>query len=496
MPSLLRIFLPAASWLGALLRFRALFANSFHADEALFAGWARHIAVWRDPLLLGQPVDKPPLLFYFQAAFYPLFGPVEWAARMPNLIASLLLIPLTGILAWRLFRDTWAAGVAALIVAVAPLSIQFSATAFSDPLLTFWLIAAFCLAVRPARRRQSDSTIHPFLAGLAWGLALTTKYQALLFLPLLLGLAVHSRWRGDDWRRGIAGVVVGTLPFVLWLVARSESGGLFARQWANIGGLRTAWSWELGPRLLAQADLWQVGLGYPILIAGLVSIGVLIAGRRVQSTTFTTGDRMLALFIVAYGLLHWFWSVPIWDRYLLPLLPLVAILIGRGVSGMIGYIDRCNTDPSWRSVSRVLPGVLLVILAVSHLPVAAAARAGLYPIGGRASADGGAGQVARLLADAPYGTVLYDHWYSWHWRYHLFDRRVYVSWFPHADALLADLSVFGGGDGHRYIALPKGAPAAPIARRLVDAGYHLEPVSDGEESVTMVLYLISQRVER
>ena len=81
--------------LGAALRLRGLFANTFHADEALFASWARLIAVWRDPLLLTQPVDKPPLLFYSQALFYPLFGPVEWAARLPSLLASLLLIPVS-----------------------------------------------------------------------------------------------------------------------------------------------------------------------------------------------------------------------------------------------------------------------------------------------------------------------------------------------------------------------------------------------------------------
>ena len=41
-------------WLGAALRLRGLFANTFHADEALFASWARLIAVWRDPLLITQ----------------------------------------------------------------------------------------------------------------------------------------------------------------------------------------------------------------------------------------------------------------------------------------------------------------------------------------------------------------------------------------------------------------------------------------------------------
>ena len=60
-----------AGWSGLALFFRlpGLFANRFHADEALFASFARTIAVWRDPLLQMQPIDKPPLLFYAPALF-------------------------------------------------------------------------------------------------------------------------------------------------------------------------------------------------------------------------------------------------------------------------------------------------------------------------------------------------------------------------------------------------------------------------------------------
>ncbi len=87
------------------LRLPGLFANTFSADEALFATWARYIATWRDPLLLTQLVDKPPLAFYLQALFFPFFGPVEWAARLPNFIAGLLLIPLTVRLYRRLYRS-------------------------------------------------------------------------------------------------------------------------------------------------------------------------------------------------------------------------------------------------------------------------------------------------------------------------------------------------------------------------------------------------------
>ena len=137
------------------MRYRGVFANTFHADEALFSMWARYIAVWRDPLLFDvpTPVDKPPLLFYIQALFYPLQGPVEWAARLPNFFASIFLIPLVGRIANQLTNgNRLSALIAAAFVAFSPLAIQFSATAFTDPLLTFFLTVAFWCAIQPEKR--------------------------------------------------------------------------------------------------------------------------------------------------------------------------------------------------------------------------------------------------------------------------------------------------------------------------------------------------------
>jgi 4-amino-4-deoxy-L-arabinose transferase-like glycosyltransferase len=176
-----RFWLVAIILLGALVRWRGLFANTFHADEALFASYARLIGVWRDPLLNSQLVDKPPLLFYLQALFYPIMGtPAPWVARLPNFFASLLLIPLTASLAWRLYRTWLPVLAAALFIALSPYTVQFSATAFTDPLLAALLAASLLLTVAaggPGRR--------PLLAGLLFGLAIATKHQALLFAPLI-----------------------------------------------------------------------------------------------------------------------------------------------------------------------------------------------------------------------------------------------------------------------------------------------------------------------
>ena len=454
----------------AVMRLPGLFVNTFHADEALFASFARTIAVWRDPLLAAQPVDKPPLLFYLQALFYPLFGPVEWAARLPDFIASILLVPLVGLWAWRVYKEEETAVFAALLIALSPLAIQFSATAFTDPLLTLFLTAALATASGAmGGRGRARGSASPFFAGILFGLAAATKHQAWLFWPLLFGLGWLSGWRWPHWRRWLAGFVPPGLSFLLWELARSGGWRLWSIQVANFGGVRSAWSWELWPRGAAWAGLWRQTWGFPFiaaLILALLGYAAVHAWRQAERHALRTW--LLLLFGAGYLLLHWLLAIPVWDRYLLPLLPPMALAAGYGLSAV------CARVGAPLPARRLLSAGLLTLLL---LPGAWKARSGGYALGGGPNADLGAAVLAEALAGAPYGAVLYDHWYSWQWRYHLFDKRVYVSWFPHTDALLADLAVFGG-DGHsRYIALPDAAVSRPAERALVGAGFSLRPVT-------------------
>jgi hypothetical protein len=135
-------------------------------------------------------------------------------------------------------------------------------------------------------------------------------------------------------------------------------------------------------------------------------------------------DRIILIFILGYGLFHWLFAIPVWDRYLLPLLPLLAILLARACDEL---------REQWPLVAPILQfRGNLVFLALVLVSASWAARNGRTSLGSSPKSDQGAAAIATTLADAPYGTVLYDHWFSWQWRYHLFDKRVFVSWFPHA----------------------------------------------------------------
>jgi hypothetical protein len=151
----------------------------------------------------------------------------------------------------------------------------------------------------------------------------------------------------------------------------------------------------------------------------------------------------------------------------------------------------------WEEKSRydfrmVMIPLILAIILFTQVPIANSARFGKWPVGGQRTADQGAWQIAKFLADEPYGTVLYDHWYSWQWRYHLFDKGVYVSWFPHPTALAEDLGVFGDTTGARYIVLPDAAGALPVQRAIHDAGFRLQEELRTDYRPGMILY----RVER
>jgi 4-amino-4-deoxy-L-arabinose transferase-like glycosyltransferase len=489
--------------LAAAFRTSGLFHNTFHADEALFATWARLIAVWRDPLLANQLVDKPPLLFYLQAMFYPLMGPEMWVARIPSFIASLLVIPMTAVLAWKLYRNEFTMVLAAAFITFSPMAIQFSASGFIDPLMTFLVVSSLAATAgyvpgtsnHAVSNTKAPGRLTPTYAGVLYGLALASKFQAVLFLPLVLGLALSSSWKKSEWTRWSAGLlpIIGLL--IIWQVARGAESNLIETQFRSYGGVRLAWSWELWPRLQEWAELWRQIIGSQVLeFMVLLSIPPFVALLIEQRDRSATLDRLFTLYVVAYLALHWFLALPVWDRYLLPLLPFIGLVLARFVWRvvMFAWPTISETLKLQLDISKLTIGVLVVFFAL-QAPAVIEAYRGQLPVGTSPGADEGAAEISGYLVDEPSGTVLYDHWYSWQWRYHLFDKRVYISWFPHPDSLVEDLRVFAGDGSDRYLALPNSDQSAPVRRMLDETGFSLTPVAttgDLGEHTGIVLYLV------
>ena len=289
----------------------------------------------------------------------------------------------------------------------------------------------------------------------------------------MVGLAwlLGYRWR-DLIRAGLGALLIGALV-VLWEIARTGGFSLWSAQVGNYGGVRQAWSWELFPRLSAWWGLAGTVLP-PLLIISLLLLCIFMIGRGYRGNPLKRIDLLWVIFLVYYLALHWLLAIPVWDRYLLPLVPVMGILLGRGlmVLGAWGSRHLGQPRPSW------VWFFLVTLLLLLMVPGSWAARESRYPVGGQLEADHGAAAIATHLADAPYGTVLYDHWYSWQWRYHLFDKAVFVSWFPHLAAFEAELLVFGQDEHQRFLVLPDDERALPVQRVVERLGFRLQLVAN------------------
>jgi hypothetical protein len=367
--------------------------------------------------------------------------------------------------------------IAGVIVVLSPMAVAFSPTAFTDPLAVMWGTAAVLAA---ASKRYGK-------AGLFLGLGMATKYQAglfsLLVVPLLAsdpdrGRRVTSCGGAGAWARCAAGVLVPLSLVAGWDWARSGRLSLLETQWLSYGGLRFAYSEDLWPRLVDWLRLgrWVVGaksVGLIVVALGIAWIASVAAGGRRRGSDGV--GILLVFWLAAYGALHWLLEVPVWDRYLLPAVPVLAALAGWLVARLLGT----------GTVTWILVGVFLI----SMLPSSLASAQGKLPLGGDHGTFDGMEQVASFFADQPYGTVLYDHWLSWELYYYLFDSRVYISWFADPEALIRDLTAFGA-NSPRYLVIPAWEDAEPILRALDVAGFSALSALQAHRSDDSVAFLV------
>ena len=484
-------------WLGAvlavlvaaLLRSLPLLDNRFHPDEALYASFARLIASGRDPLLSGVIVDKPPLSMYVNGLSLVVFGGNELAARLPNFFASLISVALLFALTRRLY-DRPTAQIAAWAFALSPFAILFSITVFIDPLITaFGLWGLWEAASRRSRR-----------AGLAFALAFAAKQTALIFLPLAMGLALLALPSATSPRQALGQLVTNARPIVVALLisALVVFGWDFVRR-APIGFWGQGYSDNMPGRfiraneVLPRARAWLDWLHYftaapalnTLFLLGLPAL-LLNAARRAARAALA--DLLLAGYLLLYLAWYWLLAFNVWDRYLLPILPLLAILFARAAWQIAygiwqiahrGLRLSYHLSPSfgiWNlgvgSLSLdLLP--LLLCLSLIH-PAIVAARSG-YPIGGDHGAYEGIDDAARFIHTLPEGGVLYDHWLSWEWNFYLFDGPLYVAWFPSPEALTTDLTAFGRMSP-RYLVVPSWEADAEVRAAAAHAGFEFTPL--------------------
>jgi 4-amino-4-deoxy-L-arabinose transferase-like glycosyltransferase len=250
--------------------------------------------------------DYPSLVFAVLAPSQVLAdGPSYGAARVVAVAIGMAGVAAT----WRLGSHAYgrsAAVVGALAVAVATTHVAYSRMAVTDALLTLGCVVSLALLVE---RRLA-------WAGLAIGLATSAKYPgAVLLVPLVV--AAWGRWRELGKAIALAiGAFVTTSPFVLINAGAAADDLRRVQELGRLGWL----GFEDDPAtpLAFGLRLWDA-LGPAVLL--LVPVAVVLARRRSRA------DLILGSFVLAWSLQ----LAPLeahFDRYVLPLVPVLAVAVG------------------------------------------------------------------------------------------------------------------------------------------------------------------------
>jgi hypothetical protein len=177
-------------------------------------------------------------------------------------------------------------------------------------------------------------------------------------------------------------------------------------------------------------------------------------------------------FLVSFLVLHWLVGFQTWDRYLLGLIPLAALLAARALVALGSAFQGSR----WRVVYSSVLGLALILGLTG--PVLLATRSEV-PFGGDHGAYDGIDEVASFVrATAPDGAVLYHQWLGYHYRFYLHSAMLRFHWYPDLSDLVRDAHIYRREP--RYIAFPSWRDGAQVEAALADEGIAMEEAFETE----------------
>lgn len=502
--------------IGFALRLPLLNRFPFREDEAVYAYWALH--AWReDPLFLTVWPDKPPLFIWLLSGTSQIFGTSAAAARWINIALSTLTIPVVAVCARKLNPShNLAPLIAATTIALNPFAISFSATAFTDPMLVFCGTMAICMAL----------CARSFWAGFWLAAAIMTKQQGLFYAPLIVGilLGVGSR----TWKSAINflfGTLIIIAPILYWdslrwavapspwdLSVRNYSALAVlppsqwferASAWGDLLWYLTGSWWAWG--VLAIAGVWGGWQRfYPLLTSPKrgeeLTQGARIWGEyrsdrsprngslpnlgRARKGLFYHQPQQISILLIilwaaAFITLHMITTIQPWDRYLLPLAPTMALLVGCVLAKLVDFTFSARTkngSERGQALGPIRERVTAIILTTAWLALlfAPAARAAMggYPIGGDHGAYAGLDDAIAWInteigQEKDERAILYHRALGWHYRFYLYNPirtgKVELRWFPHAVYLADNAAKIS--HRRRFVIEPAWSPVRDLAQQ-------------------------------
>ncbi len=179
-----------------------------HPDEAYYWLWSRHLD-------MGY-FDHSPIVAYF-IWLTTLFSKSELWVRLPGTLVIITASWLTWQLAMRMFNSTSIAAGSVMLFNATPLSMLGLIVITPDiPVYLFWALSVYLMWLII----QQQQAWQWYALGLAFGLALLSKYTALLLLPSLLAYLLltddrHWLQTRHPWLAMMLGFFC-FMPVIIW----------------------------------------------------------------------------------------------------------------------------------------------------------------------------------------------------------------------------------------------------------------------------------------
>lgn len=460
------IALPNERWLvlvlllvGAAIRINGVDRDSrLHADEALFASYGRQLVLFGDWNLYAEPIDKPPTTFALVGTSLALHGNSELAVRLPNLWANILSLAVLYRLA-KTFSDTHAALFTLLVATMSPLDIAFAPTVFQDPPMLLAILLGILLLLR---RR--------WMWGGFWlGFAFCIKPTAIYLFPLGIGLALlyNTNWRWQDGLKTLGGLLVPIGLLVVWDESRLAQSFFTLGNYNNNPG-RFIRADEILPRAGHWLDQLMLIAPTPIFAIGLLIVSMI---WLVVSAVLRHKSGLAAWWIAAYSVAyvgwHWLIAFPVYDRYVLPLVPFSVLIAGQGLAWIYAH---------WRKAT-------IAVLAVAFIVTLRPATAAIHHTNPATGQE--IDTVSRLLATDYQGQIVYDYSLGWQLRWYLGQNpSVLIVYFPTPEQLAIHMQ---NDKGFRYLIAPDQNSVTPWVALLAAYGIHSRTVYDQGDVVLIEL---------